>query len=51
MRIASFESLFERPVALNQGTWEQGRPVLEAFAKRVMCLPRRLAVLDSSLAR
>lgn len=34
MRIASFnvESLFERPVALNQETWEQGKPVLEAFA-------------------
>jgi endonuclease/exonuclease/phosphatase family metal-dependent hydrolase len=34
MRIATYnvESLFERPVAFNQATWEQGRPALEAFA-------------------
>lgn len=35
MRIASFnvESLFERPVAMNQKTWADGRQVLEWFAQ------------------
>ena len=35
MRIASYnvENLFRRPVALQQETWAQGRPVLEAFGE------------------
>ena len=35
MRIASFnvESLFERPVAMNQKTWADGKQVLEWFAQ------------------
>jgi endonuclease/exonuclease/phosphatase family metal-dependent hydrolase len=35
MRIASYnvENLFRRPVALQQDTWAQGRPVLEAFGE------------------
>jgi hypothetical protein len=35
MRLASFnlESLFDRPRALNQKTWEAGRPTLEAWSK------------------
>ena len=35
MRIASFnvESLFERPVAMNQKTWADGKEVLEWFAR------------------
>lgn len=34
-RFASFnvENLFARPRALNQETWEQGEPILEAFAE------------------
>lgn len=34
MRIASFnvENMFRRPVALNQETWDEGKPVLEAYA-------------------
>ena len=35
MRLASFnvENMFRRPVALNQETWAQGRPILEAYGK------------------
>lgn len=35
MRLATFnvESLFERPVAMNQSTWEQGQAPLEWFAQ------------------
>jgi hypothetical protein len=35
VRIASFnvESLFERPVAMNQKTWAEGKDVLEWFAQ------------------
>jgi hypothetical protein len=34
MRIASYnvENMFRRPVALNQATWAQGRPYLEAYS-------------------
>lgn len=34
MRLASYnvENLFDRAKAMNQGSWEQGKPVLEAFA-------------------
>jgi len=35
MRIASYnvENMFRRPVALNQETWAQGRPILEAYGE------------------
>jgi hypothetical protein len=35
MRIASYnvENLFRRPVALNQATWAEGRPILEAYGE------------------
>src|SRR6266851_778114 len=35
MRLASFnlESLFDRAKALNQKTWAEGRPILEAVAR------------------
>src|SRR5881296_1014412 len=35
MRFASFnvENLFARPRALNQTTWAEGKPILDAFAE------------------
>lgn len=35
MRLASFnvENLFDRAKAMNQGSWSQGKPILEKFAK------------------
>jgi hypothetical protein len=35
VRLAAYnvENLFDRAKALNLGTWEEGRPVLEAFAE------------------
>lgn len=34
-RLASFnvENLFERPKAMNLGTWEEGKPILEQHAR------------------
>jgi hypothetical protein len=35
MRIAAYnvENMVRRPVALNQATWAQGRPIPEAYSK------------------
>ena len=35
MRLASFnvENMFRRPVALNAGSWSEGRPIIEAYAR------------------
>lgn len=42
VRLASFnvENLFSRPKALNQESWEQGEPILEAFAEFSKLLER-----------
>lgn len=44
MRLASYnlESLFDRPKALNQKTWEAGRPTLETWSKLIGLLNKQI---------
>ena len=43
MRLASFnvENMFQRPVALNAGSWSEGRPIIEAYARLEALLEKR----------
>ena len=52
MRIASYnvENMFRRPVALNQTTWSQGRPILEAYGA-LQALLEQPAYSDADKAR
>lgn len=51
MRIAVYnvENLFDRPLAMNQETWAEGRPVLEAFS-RLSALLGKIAYSDADKA-
>jgi hypothetical protein len=52
VRIASYnvENMFRRPVALNQATWSQGRPILEAYGA-LQALLEQPAYSDADKAR